>query len=221
MVRAMWDEFLRGGFPEHSFSDDVEWHPAPDEPESGPDSSPSRGPEQIREMLASWWEVVTEPWVKADEFLDCGDRVVVCWRGGGLGRVSRVPVEWEEHARLHRPGRQGVPCPGVPGEGGGAGGVWDCRASVAGRAQHDQTAFAVYFARLRRCAQGHGFDGSARGHDVWVDGAVSESAAVCPGTDPLAGPVGELSGQGDCRLGPPGAWDHPGSRCRRRPLEAP
>jgi ketosteroid isomerase-like protein len=47
-------------------------------------------------MLVSWWGTVEEPWIEADEFLDCEDRVVVSWRGGGIGRISRIPIEWDE-----------------------------------------------------------------------------------------------------------------------------
>jgi ketosteroid isomerase-like protein len=106
VVQAVWSTFLRGGFPEDAFSEDVEWQPAPDEPEGGPDGDPIRGPAQVREMIASWWETVDEPWVKADEFLDRGEQVVVCWRGGGVGRVSRIPVVWEEtHVYTVREGK--------------------------------------------------------------------------------------------------------------------
>jgi ketosteroid isomerase-like protein len=47
-------------------------------------------------MLTDGWENVHEPWLQADEFLDCGERVLVTWRGGGTSRVGRVPVEWHE-----------------------------------------------------------------------------------------------------------------------------
>ncbi len=96
LVEAVWAEFVRGRFPVDSFSEDVTWHVAEDEPEGGSDSGPIRGPGDVREMLAGFWETVEDPWVKADEFLDAGDRVVVRWRGGGLGRVSRLQVEWKE-----------------------------------------------------------------------------------------------------------------------------
>jgi ketosteroid isomerase-like protein len=96
VVEAMWDVFRRGGFPTGAFSEDVAWYVAPDVPESGPGSKPLRGPEEIRQMLASGWETVSDPWLKTDEVIDRGDRVVVRWRGGGIGRGSEIPVEWHE-----------------------------------------------------------------------------------------------------------------------------
>jgi hypothetical protein len=47
-------------------------------------------------MLADGWENVQQPWLQVDEFLDCGDRVLVTWRGGGTSRVGGVPVVWQE-----------------------------------------------------------------------------------------------------------------------------
>ena len=47
-------------------------------------------------MLVSWWGTVEEPWLEVDEFLDCDDQIVVCWRGGGIGRLSRIPIDWDE-----------------------------------------------------------------------------------------------------------------------------
>jgi ketosteroid isomerase-like protein len=96
VVRAIWGTFMRAGFPAEAFSDDVEWYTAADLPDSGSGSEPVRGPVQVAEMLADGWQTVEEPWVRADEFLDCGDRVLVTWRGGGTSRVGRVPVEWHE-----------------------------------------------------------------------------------------------------------------------------
>ena len=95
-VRAIWRTFMRGGFPAEALSEDVEWHTAADLPDGGSESEPVRGPAQVAQMLADGWGTVEDPWLRADEFLDCGDRVVVTWRGGGTSRVGRVPVEWHE-----------------------------------------------------------------------------------------------------------------------------
>lgn len=96
VVRGVWAAFLRGGFPDGLLADDVEWHTAPDLPDSGADAEPVRGPEGVRQMLVSGWETVEAPWLKVDEYLDCGAHVLVTWRGGGTSRVGRVPVEWRE-----------------------------------------------------------------------------------------------------------------------------
>ena len=95
-VQAIWRAFTNGGFPAPAFSEDVEWHTAADLPDSGSGSEPVRGPGQVAQMLADGWGTVEDPWLRADEFLDCGDRVLVTWRGGGTSRVGRVPVEWHE-----------------------------------------------------------------------------------------------------------------------------
>jgi ketosteroid isomerase-like protein len=95
-VRAIWRTFMRAGFPAEAFSDDVEWYTAADLPDSGSGSEPVRGPAQVARMLADGWENVEEPWLRVDEFLDCGDRVLVTWHGGGTSRAGRVPVEWHE-----------------------------------------------------------------------------------------------------------------------------
>ena len=105
VVRAIWTAFLAGGFPDGLFADDVEWHTAPDLPDSGADAEPVRGPEGIRQMLASGWETVDEPWLKVDQLLDCGDQILVTWRGGGTSRVGRVPEWHESHLYRVREGR--------------------------------------------------------------------------------------------------------------------
>ena len=96
IVEAIWAEFVRGRFPADRFTEDVTWHVAADEPEGGADSGPICGHADIQRMLASFWETVDDSWVEADEFVDAGDRVVVRWRGGGVGRSSRLSVEWRE-----------------------------------------------------------------------------------------------------------------------------
>jgi ketosteroid isomerase-like protein len=96
LVRGVWAEFVRFGFPDDMFTADATWHVAADEPEGGSSGRPMVGTTEIRRMLASFWETVGTPWVQADEFLDAGDSVIVRWRGGGTGRSSGVAVEWHE-----------------------------------------------------------------------------------------------------------------------------
>jgi ketosteroid isomerase-like protein len=96
LVEAVWAEFRQGRFPADSFSDDVAWHVAADEPEGGSDGGPVRGPAEVRQMLASFWETVEQAWVRAEEFVAAGDQVIVRWVGGGIGRASGIPVEWPE-----------------------------------------------------------------------------------------------------------------------------
>ena len=96
IVEAIWVEFVGGRFPEDRFTEEVTWTVATDEPEGGQEAGPIRGPAEVQEMLARFWETVDQPWVQAEEFVDAGDRVVVRWRGGGIGRASGIAVEWPE-----------------------------------------------------------------------------------------------------------------------------
>lgn len=47
-------------------------------------------------MLATGWENVVAPGLRAEELLDAGDIVLVRWRGWGKGRGSDVPIDWHE-----------------------------------------------------------------------------------------------------------------------------
>jgi ketosteroid isomerase-like protein len=47
-------------------------------------------------MLAEGWATVTRPWIRVEEMVEAGDQVVVRWSGGGTGRASGIPVEWNE-----------------------------------------------------------------------------------------------------------------------------
>ena len=92
IIRRLWDSFAAGSVPASAFADDVEWHTARDLP----DPEVCRGLAQIARMLAEAWATVTEPWLQVEELLGAGDQVVVRWRGGGIGRASGIPFEWNE-----------------------------------------------------------------------------------------------------------------------------
>jgi ketosteroid isomerase-like protein len=92
VVRRLWRSFAAGSVPQDAFAGDVEWHLARDIPDTGV----CRGHAEIERMLAEGWATVTEPWLRVDDLLGAGDHVVVRWSGGGLGRISRIPVEWKE-----------------------------------------------------------------------------------------------------------------------------
>jgi ketosteroid isomerase-like protein len=92
IVRRMWDVFAAGSFPADVFADGVEWHLARDIPDTGV----CRGPAEIARMLTEGWATVTQPWIRVEEMVEAGDQVVVRWRGGGTGRASGIPMEWNE-----------------------------------------------------------------------------------------------------------------------------
>ena len=96
VVETLWADFAALRFPEDVFSEDVEWYVAADEPDGGPEATPARGLEEVRALLATFWETVADRRVEIDEVRDHGDKVIVSWRGSGTGRVSGAPVEWHE-----------------------------------------------------------------------------------------------------------------------------
>jgi ketosteroid isomerase-like protein len=101
VVREVWNVFERGEFPSDLFDEDAEWHTA----EDLPDTEVCRGHAAIQRMLATGWENVVDPGLRAEELLDADDRVLVRWRGWGTGRGSGVPIEWHEaHAYELRDG---------------------------------------------------------------------------------------------------------------------
>src|SRR5438105_1527072 len=92
IIRALWRAFERGQVPADAFADEVEWHTATDMP----DAETCKGVQAIRQMLAVGWENTLDPGLAAEEFMDAGEQVVVRWRGWGTGRVSKVPIDWNE-----------------------------------------------------------------------------------------------------------------------------
>ena len=51
-------------------------------------------------MLASSWETVSAPWLEIDELIDCGNRVVVRWRGGGSAAAARSLSNGTRHMSI-------------------------------------------------------------------------------------------------------------------------
>ena len=99
VVEAIWADFAALRFPAEAFSDDVAWYVAADEPEGGPEGAPVRGRENVRALLATFWETLDDRRVEIDEIRDHGDQVIVIWHGSGKGRASGAPVEWHDTHR--------------------------------------------------------------------------------------------------------------------------
>ena len=94
VVRSLFSGFQQRG-PAGVFdtlSSEVEWQVRPDLP----DSQTYRGHEGMRELFATFDEVLDEQWYSPLEFISVGDLVVVPLRGGGRGKTSGVTVEETE-----------------------------------------------------------------------------------------------------------------------------
>jgi ketosteroid isomerase-like protein len=69
-----------------SLDPEVEWRAAQD-PET------YRGPEGVARSIAEWFEVFDDARLKAEEFIDAGDQVVVAVRHLGRGKESGIEME--------------------------------------------------------------------------------------------------------------------------------
>jgi ketosteroid isomerase-like protein len=69
--------------------EDVEWHPAPEDP----DSTPQYGHAGVRRFVEQWTDVLRELHVRQEELIEEGDCVVARMHYVGRGRGSGVPVE--------------------------------------------------------------------------------------------------------------------------------
>jgi ketosteroid isomerase-like protein len=107
IVRRSFDAFARGDF-DTAFADyhpEIEWCTAADEP----DQQTYRGLAGLRVLVAT----LADPWMdrfgsatEFEDFVDCGDWVVVPWRAQVLGKGSGVPMEISEtYAVLVRGGQ--------------------------------------------------------------------------------------------------------------------
>ena len=94
IVRSLFSSFEKQG-PEGTFrflSPEIEWEVRPDLP----DSRTYKGHDGVRELLATFEDVLDEQWYSPRELIPTGDLVVVPLRWGGRGRASRVKVEERE-----------------------------------------------------------------------------------------------------------------------------
>ena len=97
LVRASFEAFARGDF-DAAFADydpAVEWHTADDEP----DSRTYRGVDELRGFVAH----IADPWtnrfdgaVRYEDFIDCGDWVVVPWHARFHGHGSGIEIDMSE-----------------------------------------------------------------------------------------------------------------------------
>jgi ketosteroid isomerase-like protein len=97
LVRQSFEAFARGDF-ETAFAahhPDVQWCTAVDEP----DQHTYRGvPELMRfvESIADAWENRFAPSMEYEDFIDCGDWVVVPWHAQLKGRGSGISIQVRE-----------------------------------------------------------------------------------------------------------------------------
>jgi ketosteroid isomerase-like protein len=73
-------------------AEDAEFHERPEMP----DATVYRGREEAMRFFRKTWEIFAELRWEPQEFIDCGDAVVVVARVVGVGRGSEVPVEMDE-----------------------------------------------------------------------------------------------------------------------------
>jgi ketosteroid isomerase-like protein len=107
IVRESFEAFGRGDFNTAFAAYDpvAEWRTADDEP----DSRTYRGLSALRGFVAH----LADPWtdrfgqaIRFEDFIDCGEWVVVPWSGRLHGHGSGIEIEvWETYAVLVREGR--------------------------------------------------------------------------------------------------------------------
>ena len=94
IVRSLFSGFHERGL-ESTFrflSPEIEWEVRPDLP----DSRTYRGHDGVRELFATFEDVLDEQWYSPRELIPAGDFVVVPLRWGGRGKTSGVTVEERE-----------------------------------------------------------------------------------------------------------------------------
>jgi ketosteroid isomerase-like protein len=107
LVRSSFEAFGRGDFDRafEVYDPAVEWHTADDEP----DSQTYVGVPALRrfvEHLADPWTDRFGPAVAFEEFIDCGDWIIVPWSARLHGHGSGIEIGvWETYAVLVRGGR--------------------------------------------------------------------------------------------------------------------
>jgi len=79
LVRRCVSSWIRRDLdPEEFWAEDIEWHAAPEEPDArGP---VLRGRQSVYETVTDWFEQFGPSDIEVDEFLDCGNGVLVCAR---------------------------------------------------------------------------------------------------------------------------------------------
>jgi ketosteroid isomerase-like protein len=71
------------------YSDDVNWFNRP------PDVGPYRGKEGVVTAIAGFAEYFDDYWFEAERLIDGGDKVVLLWQQGGMGKSSGAPITEE------------------------------------------------------------------------------------------------------------------------------
>jgi len=97
LVRRSMEAFARGDFEEAfaAHAPETEWHTASDEP----DAQVYRGIDGLRRFVAAieeLWERRFGDLMEFEDFIDCGDWVVVPWHARVRGRTSGASVEVSE-----------------------------------------------------------------------------------------------------------------------------
>ena len=58
-------------------------------------AGPYHGRTGVAEQMLTWMEEFDDFWFTSEDFIDAGDRVVLLWRQGGVGKASGIRVENE------------------------------------------------------------------------------------------------------------------------------
>src|SRR4051794_20834983 len=58
-------------------------------------AGPYHGRAGVAEQMLTWMQEFDDYWFDSEQYLDAGDRVVLLWRQGGVGKTSGIRVENE------------------------------------------------------------------------------------------------------------------------------
>jgi uncharacterized protein len=95
VVRAAWDAWAKGDLDAvfETYHPTIEWDTT--HFEGWPETGVYRGFDEVRRFFDGWLATWDGYEVRVEEIRAVGDRVLVLYRQRGVGRESRVPMEFE------------------------------------------------------------------------------------------------------------------------------